>query len=216
MRTSFAALGLVGLAAAAPSCPAPAANLGTSKGVNLRVKLQDGSKDLASPVAGQYVTSIHDGAGTNLVGFTADRPRVFYVNGTDGDSGRWTTLSDGGTPAVPYGIALHGETGGKDSGVQIARMDAGDADPGIYAPEKDSRPALSPDGWLACEEELQYYGGKKFNVLRHTEAGKDAPEECVGIQLLPECATLEDLPEGALASHEFARTVSCYKDASKA
>ncbi|KAJ4148012.1 hypothetical protein LMH87_002501 [Akanthomyces muscarius] len=222
MRCSLTALGLFGLASAAPAACPSNHNLSTSKGLKLRVKLQDPAKDLpASPVGGEYVTSIHDGAGTNLVGFKRDAGRVFYVNGTgsaaDDDDGRfWSTVSDGGTPAAPYGLALHALD--DDPDVQVARLDVGLGDRGIYVPAEDAGgrgPQLLPTGWLACDEPLAYYGGKHFSVLRRSASGRAPPKECVLVVLLPECAELDDLPDGALASHEFAQEVSCYKDASK-
>ncbi|KAJ6790356.1 hypothetical protein PWT90_08552 [Aphanocladium album] len=213
MRCSLAALGLFGLATAAPACPSNP-NLGSSKGVKLRVKLQDAAKDLASPVGGHYVTSIHDGAGTNLVGFSADAGRDFYVNGTGTDGLRWNTVSDGGTPPAPYGFSLHALDDSKD--VQVVRLDVGAGDQDIYVPAKDAHPQLYPTGWLACSEPLAYYGGQKFNVLRRNAFDNAPPAECVSVTLLPECSTLPDLPKGSLASHEFAQQVHCYKDASKA
>lgn len=213
MRSSYAALGLVSLAIAAPSCPNPGSNLSSSKGLKLRVKLQDASKDLTSPVKGQFVTSIHDGAGTNLVGFSASEGRIFYVNGTAGGDGLfWNTLSDGATPLVPFGLSLHAAPENAD--VQIVRLDAGPGDEDIYVPEHAASPQLYPTNWLACSEPLQYYGGQKFNVLRRQALGTSTPSECVLITLLPECTALNDLPPGSYASHEFAREVSCYKDAS--
>ncbi|KAM3492105.1 hypothetical protein MY3957_004596, partial [Beauveria namnaoensis] len=207
MRFLLAALGLFGLAAAAASAVCPGNNhndtinnLSTARGLKLRLRLRDPRADLASPVQHQYVSSIHDGAGTNLVGFRADTGRIFYVNGTDSDKGTfWSTVSDGGAPPVPYGLSLH--TLDDDWDVQVARLDVGPGDGGVY---------LRPTGWLACDEPLAYYGGKRFNVLRRRGGGRGAmlplpPEECVAIALLPECAELKDLPEGALASHEFAR-----------
>ncbi|EJP68667.1 uncharacterized protein BBA_02669 [Beauveria bassiana ARSEF 2860] len=233
MRFLLAALGLFGLAAAAASAVCPGNNhndtinnLSTARGLKLRVRLRDPRADLASPVQHQYISSIHDGAGTNLVGFRADTGRIFYVNGTDSDKDTsWSTVSDGGAPPVPYGLSLH--TLDDDWDVQVARLDVGPGDGGVYVPAVGAaaaaaaaHPQLRPMGWLACNEPLAYYGGKRFNVLRRRGGGRGAmlplpPEECVAIALLPECAELKELPEGALASHEFAREVSCYRDASK-
>ncbi|KAJ3497285.1 hypothetical protein NLG97_g2014 [Lecanicillium saksenae] len=217
MRYSVATIGLAGLAAAAPSSPPSQGNLDTSKGLQLRVKLQDASKDLPSPVAGQYVTTIHDGAGTNLVGFSAGSGRVFYNNGTEGaDRHSWALLSD--IPDTPYGISLI--TTEENHYLQVARMDVGKAPQHIYVEDGSGTatggggPGLNPPNWLACEEPLAYYGGKKFNTLRHSVVDALVPEECVKVALLPECAELNELPPGSRASHEYARTVSCYKDAS--
>ncbi|KAM3560373.1 hypothetical protein MY1884_002968 [Beauveria asiatica] len=223
MRFLLAALGLFGLTTAALAvCPGSNNNnnnntnhnLETARGMKLRVRLRDPRSDLASPVQHQYVRSIHDGAGTNLVGFRADTGRIFYVNGTGSDDGMsWSTVSDGGTPPVPYGLSLHTLD---DGDVQVARLDVGPGDGGVYVPAAGAgRPQLRPTGWLACDEPLAYYGGKRFNVLRRGVAtGGSLSEECVAVALLPECAELGELPEGALASHEFVREVSCYRDAS--
>ncbi|KAM3507643.1 hypothetical protein MY10362_001649 [Beauveria mimosiformis] len=222
MRFLLATLGLFGLTTAALAvCPGSKNNnntinnLSTARGLKLRVRLHNPRADLASPVQHQYVRTIHDGAGTNLVGFRANTGRIFYVNGTDSDDGMsWSTVSDGGTLPVPYGLSLHTLD---DWGVQVARLDVGPGDGGVYVPAAGAgRPQLRPTGWLACDEPIAYYGGKRFNVLRRGGAtGGLLSEECVAIALLPECAELKELPEGALASHEFVREVSCYRDASK-
>lgn len=225
MRFLLAALGLFGLTTAVPGvCPGSSNttinNLSTARGLKLRVRLRDPRADLASPVQHQYVRSIHEGAGTNLVGFRADTGLVFYVNGTDSDDGMsWSIVSDGGTPPAPYGLSLHtlDDDDDDDRDVQVARLDVGPGDDGVYVPAAGAgRPQLRPTGWLACNEPLAYYGGKRFNVLRRGgTTGELPPEECVAVALLPECAELKELPEGALASHEFVREVSCYRDASK-
>lgn len=206
---SLLTLGFLSLAAA---IPATDKNLSSSKGIKLRIKLQDPLKDLEKPVKNTYLTSIHDGAGLNQVG-QSDTGRIFYINGTGSDGLFWSTISDGGTPAYPYGLALHPSKDSQD--VQNVRLDVGKADTNIYVPAKDTHPQLYPTNWLACDEPLEYYGGQHFTILRRNAFQNPPPKQCVLITLLPECTKLNDLPNGSASTHEFAIKVNCYKDASK-
>ncbi|CEJ92382.1 hypothetical protein VHEMI08037 [[Torrubiella] hemipterigena] len=202
---------LAGLTAAAPS---PNNNLSASKGIKLRVHLIDATKDLPKPVSNLYITSIHDGAGLNSVGFS-DQGRTFYINGTGSDGLFWRTLSDGGSPSSPYGLALHYNKDTPD--VQGVRLDGGPGDSDIYVPAAGyDKPELIPYGWMACDEPLAYYGGTHFNILQRNAFQGAIPKECVSVKLLPECTDLPATPPGALANHDHAIVVSCYKDASKA
>lgn len=210
MHASTVTLALAGLVAAAPS---PNSNLSSSKGIKLRVHLVDAAKDLAKPVSNLYITSIHDGAGLNSVGFS-EEGRTFYINGTGSDGLFWRTLSDGGSPSSPYGLSLHFNKDTPD--FQGVRLDAGPGDSDIYVPYKTSKLELIPYGWMACDEPLAYYGGRHFNILQRNAFQGGIPKECVSIKLLPECTDLPATPPGAIANHDHAIQVSCYKDASKA
>ncbi|KAI0149213.1 hypothetical protein BJ166DRAFT_537097 [Pestalotiopsis sp. NC0098] len=43
---------------------------------------------------------------------------------------------------------------------------------------------------------------------------RSIPQGCVAITLLPECIALDDLPDGAIASHDFAANSTCYASVS--
>ena len=205
-------LALATLTASCPTSPPSSSSPSTSKGFHLLAKLTNPSNDLPTPVSNTYLTSIHVGAGLALVGSTPDpnTARTFYVNGTDlqGPS-NWTTISDGAAPPVPFGLSLVPEQLNKY--VRTAHLDAGEGHAGIYVADG---PELAPMNWMACDEPLEYYQGRHFNIFKQRYyAEVPVPEGCVEVMLVPECAELEELPEGSIASHEFAREVQCYKDA---
>lgn len=217
MQALIALVGLASLAAAAPT-PGPACPAGghppvsQSKGFTLVVNVTDLATDLEPSVQGYTLSTIHDGAGQAVAGLYNDSAPVWYLNGTDADikdkSG--SIIMDGGTPPFPMGIDV---LAAKD-GVSSVRVDAGPGTPGVQLATDRYTYVTAPKAgtYAACREPLAYYGGREFLVLKHAEG--DVPEGCAEIKLLPQCAELEALPEGAISSHEFARDVDCYEDVS--
>jgi hypothetical protein len=203
---------ILALAALTVSCPTNPPTTSTSKGFYLSVKLTNPANDLPIPVTNTYLASIRVGAGLALVGSTPDTStaRTFYVDGTDQqDSSNWTTLSDGATPPVPFGLSLVPDPLNKY--VRTAHLDAGNGHAGIYVADG---PELAPLNWMACDEPLEYYQGRHFNIFKQRYyAEVPVPDECVEVKLLPECTELEELPEVSIASHEYAREIQCYKGA---
>ncbi|KAJ6786123.1 hypothetical protein PWT90_02479 [Aphanocladium album] len=222
------ALGLAGLAAAAPAATTgpyypPTVN---GNGFNLVLNVTDPSKDLNPPVHGTFVTSIHVGPAYNYVGQSsnADYARVFYVNGTAQDVryGNSDIISDGGTPPFPEVLSLVQDEGSET--LSTAWLNAGNGGKGNYktgiAGFPNPIPELYPSTYVACKEPLAYYGGKEFVVIKQAKTtvssdGKveyNIPEGCAPLSLLPQCAKLNDLPEGSTSSHEYAATTRCYED----
>ncbi|KAH0533119.1 hypothetical protein TsFJ059_001727 [Trichoderma semiorbis] len=222
--STAALLGLVGAAAASPLNIVPNyPPVKQSTGFRLVVNVTDKALDFSPSVQGLYVNSIHVGAGLNEVGIgsKSDNPGIFYQNGTASEarfSGA-TTVTDQGTPLSPYGISLSLDPDSKTlssvydngglgtKGVQISQFPEGFR-------------YLGPETYVICNVPLAYYQGTKFNVVKQAattisstgQVERNIPEGCVPVRLLPECATLEDLPAGSYSSHEFAINSDCYAD----
>lgn len=226
MIAPIAALGLAGIAAAAPTTGPLFPEYTNGNAFNLVLNVTDPSKDLSPPVHGSFITSIHVGAAINYVGQSSDAKvaRTFYVNGTAGDVryGNSNTISDGGSPPFPETLSLVKD---KDSEtLSTVWLNAGtpegsDEHTGITG-FPNPIPELYPTTYVACKEALAYYGGKEFVIIKQakttvSEDGKvehNVPEGCAPLSLLPQCATLNDLPEGSYSSHQYAATTRCYKD----
>lgn len=195
-----------------------------SRGFTLVVKVTDLETDFASSINGYTLSTIHVGAGLALAGLYSDSARIWYVNGTEEEvysDGKGTVISDGGTPPFPNGISL----GPSENAVSPVRVEAGEGTRGVQlttTPGSDIYLTAPTEGtYVACNESVPYYQDQKFLLLKYSEsldegynntAQSGGPEGCAVIRLLPKCAELPDLPEGSLASHDFAREVRCYED----
>ncbi len=228
MIAPIAALGLAGLAAAAPtSTTGPLyPPTSSSNAFNLVLNVTDPARDLNPPVHGTFVTSIHVGPPFNYVGQSSDAhaARLFYVNGTAADVryGQSTTVSDGGTPPFPQVLSLVQDAGSET--LSTLFLNAGNGGAGNYrtglAGFPNPIPELYPTTYVACTEPLAYYGGKEFVIIKQaqTTVGADGqiehniPEGCAPLSLLPQCATLNELPAGSLSSHDLAAETRCYED----
>ncbi|KAK4083014.1 uncharacterized protein Triagg1_1904 [Trichoderma aggressivum f. europaeum] len=224
LASTAALLGLVGAAAASPLNVVPNyPAVKQSTGFRLYVNVTDKALDFSPSIQGLYVTGIHVGAGLNEAGLgsKSENPSIFYQNGTASDvrfSGA-TTITDQGSPLVPYGISLSLDAGSETlSSVNI------NGGAGTNAVQISQFPEgfryLGPETFVVCNEPLAYYQGTKFNVLKQAattisssgQIEKNIPAGCVPVRLLPECATLEVLPAGSYASHEYAINSDCYAD----
>ncbi|KAH6660984.1 hypothetical protein BKA67DRAFT_642004 [Truncatella angustata] len=202
-----------------------------STGFRLIANVTDPSKDFNPPVNNWVFNGIHTGAGSNdavLLPDGTDSGRIFYVNGTAEEVfyGQGSTLTDGGSPPFPFGIYVASEdqtdadgfhdvsvnVGSGNKGVQLTRF------PVVYPTLK----GVGQGTYVACDQKVPYYNANYITV-RWTYDTVDPetflnvhqiPEGCVAINLVPECATLNDLPEGSLSSHEFASSSVCYGDVS--
>ena len=206
------ALGLLGLASTSACAPRDGAYpvLSTSKGFKLVINVTDPSNDFNPPVHNNFVTSIHTGAGLAEIGSRPDDGPVFYQNGTntefeDGDS---NVLTDGGTPPFPSGFQLNRDG---DSDLSTGSLNVGPGTPGVGLREKPVS-YLLPEHYLACDEPLEYYQGKRFVVIRHSDKSETVPEQCRSVRLLPQCAKLDDLPPDALSSHQYVLDSPCYEN----
>lgn len=228
MISSAISLGLLaGLARASPlAIPRqvvpnyPSTSL--SKGFNLVVNVTDPSADFTPPINNFFVTSIHVGAGQSLIGVDPDVGRIFYQNGTAEEIyyRQSTVITDGATPPLPFGITLEQDAG--SDVLSTGRIDGGFGTPGIGLSRfPETYVFLRPETFLACKEVVEYYQ-QEFIIIKQADVTVDEdgtidyniPENCAPVQLLPECIELNELPDDALSSHEFAADSQCYEDVS--
>ncbi|KAI1340284.1 hypothetical protein F5Y15DRAFT_380140 [Xylariaceae sp. FL0016] len=206
----------------------------TSTGFHLVANVTDPSTDLPTSVNGWVFQGIHIGAGFNDAVLEAksvnSSGRILYHNGTSEEIryGQGSILSDGGTPLSPYGIYVQAENetdstypeehdvslnvGSGTIGVSIAAF------PNPYFYLTGNAPGL----FVACSRVVTYYN-QEFIVLRYVYDTVDEntglnprtiPDACTAVNLIPECDTLPELPEGSLSNHEYAQSTRCYDDVS--
>ncbi|KAK8052401.1 hypothetical protein PG993_003786 [Apiospora rasikravindrae] len=170
-----------------------------SKGFNLVANVTDPSKDFDPPINSWQLNGLHVGAGLGDGALTATDGRLFYQNGTAEETryNQAHTLSDGGTPPFPWGIAVDAtpDAEGVLHGISI---NAGSGQAGIQL-------AQFPEHYPILRTP-RHRGPTWPATKRHV------PENCVAITLVPQCAELNELQEGSMSSHEFANTVNCYAD----
>lgn len=219
MIASIFTLALASLATAAPSGSPPKPNqyppTQTSKGFQLVVNVTDPSTDFKPAIHHSYVASIHVGAGLNRVGQTNDKKyaRTFYVNGTETDVhfGKSHMISDAGSMPEGFGLApVDGSNNIKD-----LSLNGGSGDSGIVLTRKPAHEIyLNPGTVMACKESLKYYSDKEFVVIKQIDPSADdkMPDNCIKVNLIPECHKLDALPEGAKWNHDNAADSSCYKN----
>jgi len=222
---------LLALASAASAASIPRAltypPLSTSKGFYLVANISDPAMDLDPPVHGQFFEGAHVGAGLNRAVLAADYGRVFYQSATKDDtSHRVDTLFDMGTPPFPGSIGVE-ETGvGDDNRKHEINANAGLSHSNIVFSDPketgyafvDPAAVFGEEGFFAaCREGIPYYQNTIFNTVNWISGDvEDAAlfPGCVPITLLPQCASLPPLPEGSMASHEYAQDIQCYEEVS--
>lgn len=199
-----------------------------SPGFRLVANVTDLSTDFNPSINNWVFNAIHDGAGANDAVLLPNGGRIFYVNGTAEDVyyGQGSTLTDGGSPAYPFSIGVASEDQTDVDGFHDVRVDGGSGTTGVQLTRfPEAYPTLKGIGqgtYVACNQTVPYYN-TKYMTVRWTYDTIDpetalnvhqVPGGCVAINLVPECAVLDDVPEGSLASHEFAATSVCYADVS--
>ncbi|KAI1372772.1 hypothetical protein F4677DRAFT_449029 [Hypoxylon crocopeplum] len=209
---------LLGTASVVSAAPSPAT--GVSKGFKLVAHIISADKTLSVPIQGALLEGAHVGAGLNTAILNTTSPgQIFYQNGTaeEVSSGKSSILSDGGTPPFPFGVRV--TLNSSDLIEPVALAINGDiGTPGVTL----TTPVLGPGelkyekaSFIACDETIAYYGPSwHFAVVKAFEAYPEPaiiPENCVQISLVPQCASLPDLPAGSQSSHEFAHDVRCSK-----
>ncbi|KAI6080324.1 hypothetical protein F4821DRAFT_251767 [Hypoxylon rubiginosum] len=197
--------------------------VGSSKGFKLVASIAGASKDLSVPIQGAYLEGAHVGAGLNTAVLNATtQGTIFYQNGTaeEVQQGLSTIVSDGGTPLYPYGLRAYLNSTDAASPVALA-INGGVGTTGVTLTKPASGPGELEWGaasFIACDETLLYYGPDwRFAVVKDlvaSPAESAVPDNCVQINLVPLCTTLNDLPPGSVASHEFANEVACYESLS--
>jgi len=226
-------LGLMGLAASAaplesrqvvPNYPPHS----FSKGFRLIANVTDPSTDLTPSINGQIFTGIHTGPPYNegvVLSGAETSGRIFYQNGT-AEEIRYhsaNVLSDGGTPLFPWGIDVQANGEAVEPTVTI---NGGEGTKGValstFPDPYSYLTGTAPGTFAVCSRNVPYYG-EDFTVVRYIYGvfnattglyERNVPDDCAVIRLIPECATLPELPEGSMSSHEFAADSKCYEDVS--
>jgi len=190
----------------------------TSKGFHLVVNVTDPAADFTPSINNWYVNSIHIGPPNNLLGVTEEPGRIFYQNGTAEEVfyAQSTVISDGATPPLPFGLSLVPDEG--SDVVSTGRLDAGEGTKGVGITRFPEPYAfLRPETFIACDEFVEYYQQNMVIIKRAqiTVGLDEVPENCIAVRLLPECTELNELPDDAWSSHEFAADSKCYEDVSE-
>ncbi|KAI1377179.1 hypothetical protein F4677DRAFT_415548 [Hypoxylon crocopeplum] len=188
--------------------------LSTSNAYQLQVQLLDPAKDLDPPVAGEYLSTMHVGAGYNAaVVSTHNVPGAtytpFYTNGTDAYT---SVLNDLGT-MYPWGIHVQAPDSFDYTfpGEHDVDINVGGGTNGIgLVASGDSvvLGGLAPGYYAVCNRFVGYVRANE-TVVRYVYEGEELPEGCVGVQFAPLCDVLEDLPEGSWWTHDFVQEVPC-------
>ncbi|KAJ9138654.1 hypothetical protein NKR23_g8432 [Pleurostoma richardsiae] len=237
MHSSLLAITLSTLAAAAPHSARQVPNYpptSSSQGFKLVANVTDPSKDLIPSIKSWTVQAYHTGAGTNVAVLAAATDAspgsIFYENGTAeavryGDT---TVLTDEGTPPAPYGIYVDGpeEYDPANPDLHGAVINVGQWSRAGISQFPNPYPVLfNGEGtgtFVACSSFVPYYQ-RDLITLDYAyatftapdgsyEYNANIPEGCAPVTLVPECAQLNELPEGSFSSHEFAATERCYDD----
>lgn len=232
---SLPSLGLA--SASSQSCtPVPSASQGFRLVANVSSSLSDPSTPFAKSINGQYLSLAHIGPAQNRAilvspsSSSSGPAPIFYQNGTYADFSlqRTSILTDAGTPLFPEGLAyqslpddskgagLFAFGGSGSGGIRLTRL----WNPLSYLQILGD---VVSSTLVVCNDTIPYYGNERFfNVVNWVAATRDntgshikVPAGCVGINLVPECAFLEELPEGSISSHEFAQEVRCYNKVSE-
>jgi hypothetical protein len=201
-----------------------------STGFNLRVHIPSGETVIPS-LQGWYLKTLHVGAGINVAILDSngtDAP-VFYENGTltGSEYGTTTIVTDAGSQPFPESLMVPNATQAKSSSDPatanaydaFASISVGQGTPASISvfpnPVALLANQLGTGTFMGCNRTVQYYDAS-FIVLEYaynTETAAVIPAGCAPFKLLPQCATLPDLPSsGSISSHANVQTVGCYED----
>ena len=227
MLTSITALTMAALAAASPLARRAPPPTRIANGFNLVANVT-GDKDFTPSINNWKVAEWHTGAGLGRAGLFPNFGRTFYENGTADDvKYRHASLvADAGL--YPFGLQI--DYSDPNAVLHAATLNIGSGSSNFML--SDDREPFSfvdpleysgvPNSFLACNETIpDLHRPDEYHITLNFLTGVydghyvlDVPDNCVTINLVPQCATLEDLPAGAMASHEFAQDVHCYDDVS--
>lgn len=167
-----------------------------------------------------YVQGQHSGAGIDTMTLINAAGQVFWVNGTELEVrySESTVQSDSAlfpmglmlTEDAPYGLWSEFGPGREELGVTPFPRPT----PMLYGPDQGT--------FVACNETFDAYAHPVIGLGFATATFDNAtatfvqavPDNCVPVNLLPECADLAPPPEGANYTHDFAQPVRCYPNVS--
>ncbi|KAI1444630.1 hypothetical protein F5Y02DRAFT_389379 [Annulohypoxylon stygium] len=206
-------LTLLALTGATP-VPQTPQQLSRAKAYQLQIQLLDPTKDLDPSIAGSYIGTIHVGAGLNVAVAGSSNnsgSTPFYTNGTAAD-GYVDVLNDLGTQ-FPWGIKVQNQTSDDATypGEHDVEIDVGGGTNGLglITSGSDVRLGGLSDGYYAVCTRFIGYVRSNLNVIKYVYEGEALPDGCVGIEFVPLCAELNDLPEGSEWTHDFVQEVDC-------
>ncbi|KAI1341000.1 hypothetical protein F5Y15DRAFT_414728 [Xylariaceae sp. FL0016] len=192
--------------------------LSSGPALHLRARLLPGAADIDPPISGLYLAPARVGAGQNIAIGTelsgsktdpADLPG-YYVNGTEGQT--WV-VHDLGTTS-PYGVSVSGpeEWDATYTGDHDVAINIGVGTEGLTVVEGGDGAVLGGAGeglYAVCNRFVAAVRAD-IQAVRYVYAGEEVPAGCVGVEFVPFCAVLDELPEGGEWSHEWVQNVSCY------
>lgn len=204
-----AAMATLASAAAIPTAPTPLSSIG----ITLMMRVVDPDTDFSPPVDNVFLSSAHIGAAMDaVVPATADHPegRVFWVNGTDeeiqGKQGR--LMTDSGSFAQGWAMNKDGNTL-----VSPVTLLPGLRNPGVTV-TNDGLAFLQPEDYMACKRPFPVGGQTAVELFqRDTRDNAQLPDDCIKVKLIPQCADLPPLQDGADYNRDLARFSRCYADA---
>ncbi|KAK0671455.1 hypothetical protein QBC41DRAFT_354257 [Cercophora samala] len=215
MYTAFLTLGLATATAALATATAKTPNT-FSPGFLLVVHVTNPDQDFTPSVNNAAVNSIHAGPGFRVATISPALTdgHVFYQNGTldQAEDGETTVLFDSATPPTPFGILVQDPSAPMDNiaiNAGPGSYNSVNGDPAVNAALVNG---LGEGTYLVCNATVPYYH-QNFLTLQYAYEGEETPEECVEVELVPQCAELNELPPGSHSSHEHALSVRCYEDA---
>lgn len=141
---------------------------------------------------------------------------LFYLNGTaeQWDVKQLHVLTDRDSPLAPWGLNVS-DVEANPAAERPLSMIRGSGQNMVLARSPAPIPRLdNPKGagvWVACRRYVSPVVDY-MPVVGYVYGRKAIPEECSVIELLPECAELNELPEGSESSHDNALVVKCYPD----
>ncbi|KAK3376470.1 hypothetical protein B0T24DRAFT_550129 [Lasiosphaeria ovina] len=231
--TGFASAAATTTASNDPGCVPRSSG---SLGFRLVVNVTDPSRDLTPAVHGRALGLAHIGPAQNRAVASAgdvNNGPVFFQNGTSADAvfERTGVLADGGggdgPSRFPEALQYVTDQGddGKGAGIYVLAGGAGTGERLTRLTQPYSYLTILADAavvssFVVCPGTIPYYGNATtFALVNWVQATRDAtgthvvvPDGCVAVNLVPQCAFLEALPDGAPYTHDFAQEVRCYDD----
>jgi hypothetical protein len=221
MISTILGASLASLALASPLIPRAAyPPTSSAQAFVLIANVTDLTKDLTPSVNHFKLVGVHVGAGLNTAILNGTRGNVLFENGTDTSFGIAANYGN----IYPYGLSISQQPSNipDSSYVEYIGINAGLSENGvgITGPEIAWPQLFGPDSgtFIVCNETKPTYGRPQYPVrfakstVVNGVTQQQIPDLCAPITLLPQCATLDPLPSGALYNYDYANTVRCYQD----
>ncbi|KAI0485528.1 hypothetical protein F4859DRAFT_386762 [Xylaria cf. heliscus] len=203
-------------AAAATATAIPTSRTtGSSKGFNLRAHLTSPTRDLSPSIQNLYLSDLRTGAGTAITTLTTSAPNPpFYLNGT----AYHTTITHDIPSVYPLSLIIAGPDTSDflyPGEHAITTAINGGTELFLRAGEPILFPVRGDEGgqYAVCYRDIILGGGEtRILTARYVYGNESVPDDCAPVEFVVECATLEDLPEGAAWNHDSVFEVPCVKN----